>query len=105
MGFMDDVLKGIERATKADTPENREWAKYKKDGLVETIGGQEFVDVGAAVRTKEQPKPKQARSILDKIPLNTSMEDRNGGADFGCENPSYINLIPGVTYSVDPGKS
>ena len=103
MGFMDDVLKGIERATKADTPENREWAKYKKDGLVEVIDGTEFVDVGEAVRTKKPAEKRDESHPLSPFHHSFRLDGQRDGADFGCENPSWSSSVPGVTYS--EGKS
>jgi hypothetical protein len=97
-----------QKARKASPQASTAISAYKQLGLVEIIDGTEFVDVGHAVRTK---KPSSAARATDQShplsPFHHSFElnasDQRGGG-FECENPSWSNLVPGTTFSVDPPK-
>jgi hypothetical protein len=104
------ALDGDERATARDDSRiqrSREWSEYKAQGLVEELDGEEFVEVGVAL-THDGPHPHSAKSHRPlygtSFPLSDLDKDERGPS-FDCENPAYINLIPGVTYSVDPLKT
>lgn len=60
-----------------------DWQQYRERGLVVKIGNQEFIEVGASARR-------------DGSFVSTGDER---SPSFDCENPAYINLIPGATYN------